>query len=105
MFVITPDRRVLLTRGDTAEINLRLYNRDGVEVAILPSDVITFIVKRDLASQALITKTANINKIFLEESDTDNLQLGYYYYQVDLLRDGEINTIVQPTLFELREEL
>lgn len=105
MFCITPTNKIILTKGDNAEIAVRVFNKDGSEVKILPSDVITLTVKKDSAVAASITKTADLNSIFLVPSDTSSLAVGYYSYQIDFERDNEVQTIIPKNIFELKEEL
>lgn len=103
MFYIAPNNKILLTRGDSAELSIRIYDKEGGEVEILPSDVIKFTMKRG-ATPALV-KTAELNSIFFFKEDTENLSTGIYAYEVEFTRDGETQTIIYDSLFDLKEEL
>lgn len=105
MFCITPTNKIILTKGDNAEIDVRVFNKEGSEVRILPSDVITFTLKRSAGSQVLIQKQAELNSIFIYPEDTANLQAGIYVYDVDFVRDSEKQTIIPQNFFEIREEI
>lgn len=104
MFIITPTNKIILTKGDNAEIDIRVFNKEGSEIRILPSDVITFTVKKSARSQIILQKTAELNSIFLEPADTANMQAGVYFYDIDFVRDNEKQTIIPESIFELKEE-
>lgn len=105
MFCITPTNKIIITRGDNAEIDVRLYDKDGSEVEILPSDIITFTLKKDVDGSIIFNRVAYINSILIEPDDTKELDCGVYLYQVDLERDNEIQTILPMNFFEIKEEL
>lgn len=45
MFVIDRTQRIRITKGDNAEIDVRIFNKDGAEVRILDTDVLTLTIK------------------------------------------------------------
>lgn len=105
MFIIDKANRIRITRGDNAEIDVRIFNKDGKEERILETDVLTLTVK-DSKDVTVLEKTNDmINSIFLYPEDTEDLDIGYYVYQVDFTRDNEVQTIVPSNTFEIREEL
>lgn len=105
MFIIDKANRIRITRGDNAEIDVRIFNKDGKEERILETDVLTLTVK-DSKGVTVLEKTNDmINSIFLYPEDTEDLDIGYYVYQVDFNRDNEVQTIVPSNTFEIREEL
>lgn len=101
MFDIDNRGNIKITKGDNAEIDIRLYDKDKREVKILPSDVIRFTAT---TSPQPINKIAQINSIFISPSDTADKQTGTYIYQVELERDGEYQTI-SGGFFEICEDL
>lgn len=105
MFIIDKANRIRITRGDNAEIDVRIFNKDGKEERILETDVLTLTVK-DSKDVTVLEKTNDmINSIFLYPEDTEDLDVGYYVYQVDFTRGNEVQTIVPSNTFEIREEL
>lgn len=46
-----------------------------------------------------------VNSIFLYPEDTSELDVGLYKYQIDFIRDDEVQTIIPCNIFEIREEL
>lgn len=105
MFCITPTNKIILTKGDNAEIDVRVFNKEGNEVKILPSDVITLTIKKSAGSQTILSKQAELNSIFIYPEDMSSLEAGLYVYDVDFVRDNEKQTIIPQSFFELREEI
>ena len=105
MFCITPTNKIILTKGDNAEIDIRLYDKEEREVKILPSDIITFTVRKSKNKSVVIQKTAELNSIYLVPSDTSNLIAGTYVYDIDLLRDNERQTIIPQSFFNIVGEV
>lgn len=102
MFCIAPTNKIILTKGDSAEIDVRVFDKEGKEVEILPSDIITLTVKQSATSLPVLHKTAELNSIFLRYEDTADIPAGLYVYDIDFCRDGERQTIIPENLFELR---
>ena len=107
MLEITATGKIILTKGDNAELDIRLFNQDGAEEEIKPTDVLTLtICDIPAVHRYNFTNDAEcVNSIFLSPADTADLDVGMYNYQVDLERDNEIQTVIPKNILELREEL
>lgn len=105
MLCITPNHKIIMTKGDTAQIDIVLEDINGEETQILATDIITLTVKKSDAETPILNIVADLNTVIFSPEATKQLAAGLYWYQVDLERDGEIQTIVPAHLFELREEL
>lgn len=107
MFHIDKHNKIFLTKGDNAELDVRIFDLEGKEVEITEDDVITLTVRKTAASQdASIQLTAYLNTIYFEPSDTSSLASGLYVYDVQYTNaDGEISTIIPTSYFELLEEV
>lgn len=107
MFKIDKHNRIFLTKGDNAEIDIRIYNLDGKEVEITSNDTIVLTVRKNTSQQsASFSKTADLNTIYIEPADTSSLSSGLYVYDIQLTNaDGEISTIIPVSYFELLEEV
>lgn len=102
MFKITEDKKILLTKGDTAYLTIELSNEDVFSVG----DIVIFSLKRKLKDDAeyalqkeiTVTEEANTLQIKIEPTDTEQLSYGNYYYDVQLTRksSGDIFTIITP---------
>lgn len=105
------DNKIYLTRGDSADFELTL---DGYEAQ--EGDVLTFSVKKNCQDKvALITKTLDAElKFSIEPSDTEDLQFGDYWYDVQLKRttveedESEtvmVDTVIVPHVFTVGAEV
>lgn len=106
MFVINRDKKIILTKGDTATIHVAVQTLDGKPYDIKPTDVITMSVRKTPNSEIGFSKEADSDHIItISSSDTSSLNAGLYVYDVQLLSDGSVFTIVPMRFFELRDEV
>ena len=99
MFEITKSGRILLTKGDSASLNISLEDAVGKDTEILDTDIITMLVNNN------ITFTADKNgTLFIDGNAFNEVEPGVYSFTVRLERDGEQHTIIDKNFFELRED-
>lgn len=99
MFEITKSGRILLTKGDSASLNISLEDAVGKDTEILDTDIITMLVDNN------ITFTADNNgTLFIDGDVFKEVEPGVYSFTVRLNRDGEQYTIIDKNFFELRED-
>ena len=99
MFEITKSGRILLTKGDSASLNISLEDAVGKDTEILDTDIITMLVNNN------ITFTADKNgTLFIDGAAFQEVEPGVYTFTVKLNRDGEQHTIIDKNFFELRED-
>ena len=99
MFEITKSGRILLTKGDSASLNISLEDAVGKDTEILDTDIITMLVDNN------ITFTADNNgTLFIDGDVFSDVEPGVYSFTVRLNRDGEQYTIIDKNFFELRED-
>ena len=85
MFIIDQkNRKIKLTRGDTATMLVQIFDIEGKEYEIKDSDVITFTLRKNSASEVSLTKVAiPSHHILFEPNDTSELNM---IYNLQLLR-------------------
>ena len=106
MFVIQKDKKIILTKGDTATLHVKVIDLEGKEYKIKNDDVITMTIRRTPNSNVAIQKIASSKQyIILEPSDTKALSTGLYVYDVQLQTGDNIYTIVPMSYFEIRSEV
>lgn len=104
MFSIDRNNKISMTRGDNAEIEVRVFDKFGKEVLLFDDDVIFLTVRKQDELYFKFQKTAVNGVISIVPEDTDNLDIGIYYYDVVLFRFNDKRyTIIPPSRFELRE--
>ena len=98
--------KIMLTRGDSASILVEVVDLDGKEYEIKPDDVITMSIIKPGASYPVIEKVATPEHyIIFNPYDTAGLEPGLYQYDVQLDTDGNVYTIVPPSIFQITEEI
>lgn len=106
MIVIDTDNNMLITRGDTATIDISIKDDNDQEYALQPDDKIIFSVKR-LASQpdVVIEKTLTAKQLILDSEDTDSLTFGTYKYDMVLITATDVCTFICFKDFIVGEEV
>lgn len=107
MFVIEQkNKKIILTRGDTASMLIQIVDLDGKKYEIEENDVITMTLRKTPNSQVAMQKVADENHyIVIAPEDTSSLNTGLYVYDVQLRSGDNIYTIVPMSYFELRSEV
>lgn len=106
MFVIDKNKKIILTKGDSASMFIEVKYLDETPYTIKEDDVITLTVKKTPSSQASITKIANEQYIVFNPEDTSNMSSGLYIYDVQLENNnGDIYTIVPESFFQIVNEV
>ena len=116
MFTIE-ENKIYLTRGDTAEIQVKLEKLDGTIYRTQQGDAVYFRMKRyptNNTSEILIEKTAAIVPdieedditVSLVPADTINLDFGEYSYEIELVTEAEEHyTVIADTEFVIGKEI
>ena len=108
--------RISITRGDSAQITLTIWDRVTGKLFVPgPDDRLTFTVKRELSDEApLVVKTLENGIVCREQEcllllvpeDTAQLPFGAYRYDVELvLASGYTDTVIPPSLFLVTGEV
>lgn len=101
-------RKITLTRGDSAELSIKVSKRDGSLYELNPNDKLTFTIKKTITDEnPLLQKefTGN-NVVVLTPEDTKPLSFGKHIYDIQLsLADGSIYTVVPSSEFIIAEEV
>lgn len=87
--------KIIMPRGDLRGVNFNIYDASGAEVS-KPFTQITFTVKKSTESRKIIfqkkltdgtiTRNENTYSLTIQPEDTDYLDYGTYYYDVELIR-------------------
>lgn len=103
--------KITLSKGDTATFNLTIYYagmekpyelRNGDSVRFYVTKVDQFTNKNKI----VINKLFEGNNLTLKPIDTMYLSSGDYRYEVQLtFKNGEVNTVIDPTIIRLTEQI
>lgn len=105
MLYVDSDNNIKLTRGDTASFDLTIT--ENTTSYDFSNDTVVFTVKKNVYTDTiLIQKTFSDGIINLTPSDTNPLNYGTYYYDVQLTTPGgSVFTVIPPTKFTVAEEV
>lgn len=108
MLIVSNSGEVKLTRGDTAKLTVNITDDEKQPYSVQNDDVLTLTVKKDVKdTEGLIEKKITGSDTFhIEPKDTAELDFGKYKYDVQLnTADGEVYTVIPPTVFEILAEV
>lgn len=96
---------IYMTRGDNESIGVTVNG-----YTLVQGDKIQMTVRRSIGSGVVIGKeitefSDNRAIIPISPEDTEKLQFGKYVYDIQLTYGGSVKTIVQPSVFEIGEEV
>lgn len=98
--------RISLTKGDNAEMLVKLFDVTGKERPIFDDDIITFSVRKYAAADLALAIKADKGYIRFVPKDTKDLAAGTYVYDIELKTfGGNIYTVVPLSYFDLLDEV
>ena len=99
------DNAITITRGDSARIDITVYDAHGEEYELQEGDALVFTVKSSVNDkEKLIQKSGAV--ININPQDTQDLDYGKYVYDVQItLANGTVNTIIEPSVFKIASEV
>ena len=101
------DNKIMLTRGDTAVMELEILDVNSGTYEGQPGDTAVFTVKKDtITKEKMLQKVFNADgQIRINPEETESWDYGTYYYDVELTQgDGVVQTIITPTEFYITDE-
>lgn len=108
MLLVTSSGEISLTRGDTARLTVSVTNDNDEPYVIQAGDTLTLSVKRSIKDTefAFQKKIIGGDTFYIEPEDTDSLDFGKYKYDVEITTEnGEVYTVIPPTVFKILEEV
>ena len=89
------NNNISIIRGDSATITLSITDSNGDPYTILPTDVVTMMVRQTPNSEVVMSKTFTDATLNIAPADTSSLPCGNYVYDVQLVHeDGWTDTII-----------
>ena len=102
------ENEVFLTRGDSADLEVIVYDLEGNVYELQEGDTLVFTMKYNcITSDILIQKNITENStIHIVPSDTNSLSYGTYQFDVQLtLANGKVYTVIAPHNFNIMKEV
>ena len=106
MLFIDTDDNILLTRGDTATLNISITDSEGNPYTMQEGDTLKFSIKRIYTEpEVLLELVVTEPVVHLSSADTDNLSFGVYHYDVVFINDSIVDTIIADKTFTVGYEV
>lgn len=110
---------IFMTRGDSEKFEVSLYDKElDIQRDLLPGDKVFFTVKtstqtKDFKIQKIIENfdgngnPDHVGKaiVVINPEDTKDLKYHTYVYDVQIIKDGYITTVIKPSKFVVEEEV
>lgn len=108
--------KISITRGDSAYIEIGINNPDGSEYVLQDGDTVQCQV-RTVANtgELLVDASFENDKLYIEDGvvvwhllpeDTHGLDVGTYYYDVQLVTaGGDVFTFIENSIFKVTDEV
>lgn len=105
----TLGNNITLTRGDTLNLEVALYNADGTQYEPDAGDVIRFAMKKNYDDAQPILNITIPNEtlmLTIQPNDTKQLDFGPYVYDLEITKtDGTVDTFIAEASFVLAPEV
>lgn len=103
---------IYLTRGDSLYLNITLIDEDGSPYELQTGDNVRFALKKNIEDEeCLILKDVeqlpfSRMVLYLEPSDTKDLEYGTYWYDIELTTaTRDVYTPIGPAKFKVTKEV
>ena len=97
------ENEIHLTRGDTGNFTVSLFNKDGSAYTMGANDTLVFSMRND--QMVVLSKTFSTTQIEIEPNDTKKLACQPYRYEIELHSGNEVYTVIAWSLFILEREV
>ena len=98
-------KRIMLTRGDTFPCTVGITNPDGTPYEMQSGDTARFMLSEQAGGPVLITKTLSGGAFQLDPSDTNQLDFGTYFFDVQMtFANGTVDTFIAEGTLTLTDE-
>lgn len=94
---------IRLTRGDSAIIELIIYDNNDDIYEMQENDFVVFSIGTlpNIKSSLFLKKTFNSNIINLTSKDTLYIKPGYYYFECEIFLNGIENNTICEGIFQI----
>lgn len=99
---------VILTRGDSADLEVNIYDINGSKYELQTGDVLVFTMKINCMSDVILIQKdiSSDSTIHLAPEDTNLLSYGDYVFDVQLTTaGGDVYTVIPPHAFIIGKEV
>lgn len=107
MLYIKSGNWICLTRGDTARITVDIIDSFEEQHEIKDDDILILSVKETTRSDnyCLQKKIIGSNMFYIKPEDTEHMNFQKYKYDVQLVTNNDVYTVIEPSTFEILPEV
>lgn len=102
------DGNIYLTRGDSAILDITIKDEEGATWTPKTGDKVIFAMKKAAINPAVLLQieaVEGVTDIIINPSDTKDLTIGQYIYDIHVkLSGGDIYTVIADKIFEIGKE-
>lgn len=99
---------VFLTRGDSADLEVIIYDLEGNVYELQEGDQLVFTLKYNCITEDILIQKdiSSDSTIHMLPNDTVTLYYGPYWFDVQLTKaDGDVYTVIDPHKFNITKEV
>lgn len=108
-YSVFDDNNIIMTKGDTARIQIEILNNKGEPYIPLAGDSVLFTLKHYVSDRTiLLSKDISIENLYLmlDPEDTKDLSLGDYCFDIQLVHaSGKTDTFIENKILRLTGEV
>lgn len=95
MFYIDEENNIYLTRGDSATLELAIYDEDGEPYEPTQNDVIVLTIKSNVLNYDYkLRKTFESLSLTITPEESEKLNFGTYFFDVRLINEDLTDTFI-----------
>lgn len=95
MFYIDEENNIYLTRGDSATLELSIYDEEGEPYTPTEKDVIVLTIKSNVLNyDYILRKTFNSLRLVITSEESKKFNFGVYFFDVRLINEDLTDTFI-----------
>ncbi len=91
----TENNNIVMTKGDSGKLNVKLVNKDGSEYTPKEGDKVLFSLKKQKDSYFPVVIEKEGTELVFKKEDTEHIPSGKYFYDVVILKPEERCTVIE----------
>lgn len=95
MFYIDDENNIYLTRGDSATLELSIFDDQGEPYTPKEGDLIVLTIKTNVCNYGYkLRKTFESLRLVITEQESERFNFGEYFFDVRLINDEMVDTFI-----------
>ena len=95
MFYIDEENNIYLTRGDSATLELSIFDEEGEPYTPTENDVIVLTIKSNVCNYGYkLRKTFSDLRLVITDKESEKFNFGTYFFDVRLINEDLTDTFI-----------